>query len=143
MSERAEVLQAAEQLVAAFARHDAATYFAGFDPEATFIFHNHPARLESRGQWEQLWKLWEHEHGFRILECRSSDQRVQIVSNEVAVFTHTVHTTATFDGEQSTTLERETIVFQRADRGWTAVHEHLSLHPTPPDNWSDGVELDL
>ena len=41
----AQVLAAADAIVAAFAATDTAAYFAGFAPEATFIFHPEAARL--------------------------------------------------------------------------------------------------
>ena len=63
-----QVLVAAVALVEAFARHDAATYFAAFGPDATFCFHSHPEVLRSRAEYEELWRSWEagwlavHEH---------------------------------------------------------------------------------
>lgn len=127
----AEVLRAAADLVAAFGEHRTADYFACFDESATFVFHNVARRLGSRAEYERLWAGWERELGFRVLDCRSSDQAVDVLG-DVAVFTHDVRTTTrTSDGEE-TLLERETIVFRRAPGGrWVAVHEHLS--PMPED----------
>ncbi len=50
---------------------------------------------------------------------------------DAAVFRHRVHTRARGGGGETTTDERETIVFaRRPDGSWLAVHEHLS--PTAP-----------
>lgn len=126
MTAEAEVLAAAATLVDAFGRHDAPAYFACFDADATFLFHNHPELLASRAAWEALWRRWEDEDGFRVLGCRSSDQAVRLLTEDVAVFTHRVETEARVGGEAATTHERETIVFRRGPHGWRAVHEHLS-----------------
>lgn len=125
MSIETEVLAAADHLVEVFGRHDAEAYFATFAEEATFLFHNHPARLESRHEWRALWDQWVDE-GFHVLGCRSSDQRVQVIGYDAAVFSHSVETTARLGEETTTTLERETIVFRRIEGAWLAVHEHLS-----------------
>jgi ketosteroid isomerase-like protein len=123
-----EVLVAAASLVDAFGRHDVAAYFAGFRPDATFVFHTHPQPLRSRGDYERLWGSWEDD-GFRVLGCESSDQHVQVLG-EVAVLTHRVATRVRLGDEEEQLDERETIVFVREPDGWAAVHEHLS--PVPP-----------
>lgn len=122
----AEVLDAAERLVEAFGRHDEAAYFACFAPEATFVFYNHPQRLESRAAWQELWRRWEAEDGFRVLGCRSTARAVQVLDEHNAVFTHAVETDLSVGGQSETSHERETIVFHRGMEGWLAVHEHLS-----------------
>ncbi|MGF6158651.1 ketosteroid isomerase-like protein [Ensifer sp. KUDG1] len=120
------VLQAADRLVAAFARHDRTAYFSAFAPEATFIFHTLDRPLKSRAEYEAEWSLWEERDGFRVRACRSSERHVQAMG-DVAVFTHRVETEVEFNGEPATADERETIVFGRASSGeWLAVHEHLS-----------------
>jgi ketosteroid isomerase-like protein len=122
-----EVLEAAVALVEAFARHDVAAYFAAFRPDATFCFHTHPEVLRSRAEYEELWRSWEAD-GFRVLGCTSSEQHVQPLG-DVAVFTHRVATRVRVGrpGTAEESLdERETIVFARTDKGWRAVHEHLS-----------------
>ena len=129
MTTESDVLAAADGLVTAFGAHDVEAYFAAFRDDATFVFYTHDARLESRADYEQLWRRWESEDGFRVLSCESSDQRVQVLG-DVAVFTHSVEThVSTHDGQESV-RERETIVFARnpGDTGgrWLAVHEHLS-----------------
>lgn len=119
-----EVSRAAAAIVASFGAHSPRDYFAGFAPDATFVFHTHPERLESRAAYEQLWSAWEAD-GFRVEGCTSSDGRVDVLDDEVAVFTHRVRTRLA--GEPEALEERETIVFRKdARRGWLAVHEHLS-----------------
>jgi ketosteroid isomerase-like protein len=79
-----------------------------------------------------VWDGWETD-GFHVLSCRSSDQHVEVLGDDTAVFTHRVHT-AVRTGEVEETLdERETIVFRRETNGrWLAVHEHLSPAPVTP-----------
>ncbi|WP_022928467.1 nuclear transport factor 2 family protein [Patulibacter americanus] len=126
--QRAEVLQAAAALVAAFGAHRTADYFAAFAPEATFVFHDAPAPLPDRAAYEAEWAAWEAD-GFRVQGCETSDTAVQLVAPGVAVLTHAVRTTLA--GAEAPTAERETIVFRREDDGrWLAVHEHLSTAPT-------------
>ncbi len=128
-SRRDEVTAAAAALVAGFGAHRTRDYFAGFDPDATFVFHTHTERLESRAAYEALWAEWEAT-GFRVEGCTSYDGRVDLLDDEVAVFTHRVRTRLA--GEPEPLEERETIVFRRgADGGWLAVHEHLSPVTTP------------
>lgn len=121
----AAVMQAALDVVAAFGAHDTERYFAGFAPEATFLFHAEPAMLPSRAAYETAWASWERD-GFRVLSCASLNPRVDVLTDDVAVFTHSVRTRlAGVDDEQR---ERETIVFRRdSDGRWLGVHEHLSL----------------
>lgn len=124
-----EVGEAAAAIVASFGAHRVSDYFSGFAPDATFVFHTHSERLESRADYERLWATWEAE-GFRVEACTSYDGRVDVLTDEVAVFTHRVRTRLA--GESETLEERETIVFRRgADRGWLAVHEHLSPVAAP------------
>lgn len=125
-----EVSDAAAAVVAAFARHDSLAYFATFAPEATFIFHNHEHVLRSRVEYENLWRSWELD-GFRVAECASHDGSVQMLTDDVGIFTHSVRTTLVGNTDASATKERETIVFQRIGNVWLGVHEHLSLEPTP------------
>ncbi len=126
---RTEVLEAAAALVAAFGTHDVEGYFARFDPDATFLFHSTPGLLGSRAAYEREWRAWEAD-GFRVLSCQSSEPRVDLVTDNIAVFTHRVRT-RTRDGEGERDLaERETIVFRRSEDGrWLGVHEHLSAEP--------------
>jgi ketosteroid isomerase-like protein len=125
----AAAMQAARDVIAAFGSHDTARYFAGFAPEATFLFHAEPALLPSRATYEAAWAAWERD-GFRVLSCTSLHPRLDLVTDDVAVFTHSVRTRlAGVDDEQR---ERETIVLRRgADGRWLGVHEHLSLDSAP------------
>ena len=47
--------QFADSLVAAFADSNAERYFAHFHPDATFLFHDAPGRIESRSAYEAMW----------------------------------------------------------------------------------------
>lgn len=115
---------AASAVVEAFAATDRDRYFATFSPEATFVFHTEPSRLEDRATYERLWDEWVAA-GWRVVSCVSSDRRVQLLPG-AAIFTHTVDTTVeTGDGTESY-RERETIVFAEQDDRLIAVHEHLS-----------------
>ncbi|MFJ9899549.1 nuclear transport factor 2 family protein [Streptomyces sp. NPDC091280] len=121
-----EVRAAADALVAAFAEGRLDDYFGAFAPDASFVFHTTPKRLDSTAEYRALWQRWVDEDGFRVLGCASTAQLIQPFG-DTAVFSHDVKTRiATHSGEE-TVQERETIVFARADDGgWTAVHEHLS-----------------
>lgn len=126
MSTQQTVMQAANALVSAFGRHDVAAYFAAFAEDASFLFHNHPARLENRAAYQALWQQWEAEAGFRVLACQSTAQHVQLLG-ALALFTHQVNTTVRLNGVSQQLQERESILFrQEADGRWLAVHEHLS-----------------
>lgn len=119
-----EVIQAAAEIVAAFAATDGERYFSLFDPSASFLFHTEPKRLDERAAYERLWESWIR-GGWRVLSCVSSDPLVQLHPG-FAVFTHTVDTTVATDGGEESFRERETIVFAVRDAHLVAVHEHLS-----------------
>lgn len=120
----AAVEAAAAAIVDAFGANDGDRYFDGFAPEATFVFHTEPRRLENRAEYERLWDEWV-ESGWRVTSCSSSDRRVQVFDGG-AVFSHTVDTSVeTPDGPESY-RERETIVFTADGDRLLAVHEHLS-----------------
>lgn len=123
-----EVLTAADAIIDAFAATDTNRYFAAFAPDASFVFHPEPRRLNSRAEYEQLWASW-LASGWRVVSCTSSDRLVQTYPGG-AVFSHTVSThVSTPEGSDAYT-ERETIVFTAdADGVLTAVHEHLSTTP--------------
>jgi ketosteroid isomerase-like protein len=91
------------------------------------VFHTTPRRLNSRAEYEAEWQSWKPA-GFRVRSCSSSDQRVQVFG-DMAVFTHAVRTEVTTRDGDDTLLERETIVFERREGRWIAVHEHLSPQP--------------
>lgn len=123
-----DVLAAADELVAAFAATDTAAYFACFSPDATFVFHPEGSRLDSRAAYEAVWANW-LDAGWRVVSCTSSHRLVQLFG-DVAVFTHTVRTTTSDGGVETTSDERETIVFTRDGDRLLAVHEHLSPVPS-------------
>ncbi|OIJ26422.1 YybH family protein [Nocardioides luteus] len=123
-----QVHEAADRLVAAFAATDTAAYFACFAPEASFVFHTEPRRLDDRAAYQRLWAAWVAE-GWRVESCRSSARLVQ-VHGDTAVLSHDVLTTTSTGGPAGTTTrERETIVFRLVDGELLAVHEHLSAQP--------------
>lgn len=126
MNATEEVLAAAAKIVDDFGNHRTDAYFAGFAVDATFMFYTHTERLDSRAAYETLWAKWEAEDGFKVHACRSSNQKVQLIANNAAVFTHLVSSDVEFAGELSTVEERETIVFARQGDKWVAIHEHLS-----------------
>ncbi|WP_181275566.1 YybH family protein [Brevibacterium oceani] len=132
----AEVLAAADAIVAAFASTDTQAYFAGFAPDATFVFHPEAKRFDSRAEYEDTWQGWIAE-GWSVVDCRSSERLVQTFPGG-AVFSHTVDTTVeTPDGRESY-RERESIVFRLlGDARLIAVHEHLSTVPATADADSD------
>jgi len=124
-----EVRAAAEAIVAAYGTHRTDDYFQAFHPAATFVFYSSPERLESRAAFHEAWDTWVRDDGFRVLECVSADQLIQLFG-DVAVFMHRLTTRLRTNAGEETVLERETIVFSRqADGSWLAVHEHLSPDP--------------
>lgn len=128
-SGRDAAMQAATDLVAAFGAHDTRRYFAGFAPDATFLFHNVPGLVQSRAAYEGLWQDWEKD-GFHVLACRSLNPRLDLIADNVAVFTHDVATQLA--GESEEQHEQETIVLRRGPDGhWLGVHEHLSADSRP------------
>ncbi|WP_339539760.1 YybH family protein [Pseudomonas sp. RA_5y_Pfl1_P24] len=130
-----EVLQAADDLVAAFARNDRAAYFGAFTADASFVFYTLPQPLLSREAYQALWDSWRRDEGFEVLSCTSSNAFVSL-QGDVAIFMHDVTTELRMQGEQFFSQERETIVFRRQGSGtqqkqglWLACHEHLSAMP--------------
>lgn len=123
-----EVVAAADAIVAAFGRHDSKAYFALFAPEATFVFHTTPRRLDSRADYEAEWAKWEKDDGFRVRSCRSTNQKAQLFG-DVAVFSHSTRTELSTKQGDDILLERETIIFHRRGGKWVAVHEHVSPDP--------------
>ena len=130
-----EVVAAADALVTAFRATDTEAYFRCFAPDASFVFHTEPRRLEDRAAYEELWAGWIAD-GWRVMDCISSGPRVQVVGS-TAIFTHHVRTTTSVGGATETTSERETIVFRRAGSSIEAVHEHLS--PAPEDSMEESA----
>ena len=120
----ADALAAADRIIDDFSHHRRDAYFAGFAPDATFLFHNVDHRLESRQAYETLWTDWEGE-GFQVLSCSSTNRRIQLFGS-IAVFSHDVETKAELAGTAETSRERETIVLGLTDGVWLGIHEHLS-----------------
>ncbi len=126
----ADVLAAANRLCGAFAAGDLDGYFGSFAPGATFIFHSIPTPIESTAAYRAAWAGWVAEIDLRILGCKSFDQDVNFVTDDVALFTHSVRVDVSTSLGTETRAERETIVFARqADGRWLGVHEHLSKDP--------------
>ena len=130
-----EVLQAAADLVAAFARNDRAAYFGAFTADASFVFYTLPQPLLSRDAYQAVWDSWRRDEGFEVLSCTSSNAFVSL-QGDVAIFMHDVATELRMQGEQLFSQERETIVFKRQGSRteqkeglWLACHEHLSAMP--------------
>lgn len=124
-SAESDALTAVDRIIDDFGGHRADAYFGGFAPDATFVFHNVPHRLETRAAYQALWRRWEDD-GFRVLTCVSSNRRMQI-EGPVAVFSHDVDTVAEISGTRASSRERETIVLALRGGRWLAVHEHLSV----------------
>ncbi|WP_104190598.1 nuclear transport factor 2 family protein [Cryobacterium sp. Y82] len=121
------VRAAASAIVEAFAATDGPRYFSLFAPDATFVFHTEPARIEDRAAYEAMWEEWVGD-GWSVRSCASSAPAVQTFPGG-AVFTHSVNTSvSTADGPKSY-QERETIVFRSESAGLIAIHEHLSPQP--------------
>lgn len=137
-----DVLQAAAQLVAAFASNDREAYFGAFSEDASFVFHNLEQRLLTRAAYQVVWDGWRRDDGFEVLSCVSSNGFVSL-QGDVAIFVHDVATELRLQGEVFASQERETIVFRRiatpsspeqqpiASGRWLACHEHLSAFPQP------------
>jgi len=135
VNERDQVLQAAADLVAAFARNDRQAYFGAFSTDASFVFYTLPQPLLSRDAYQALWDSWRRDEGFEVLSCTSSNTVVSL-QGDVAIFIHDVATELRMNGEQFFSQERETIVFKRQGSRteqqeglWLACHEHLSAMP--------------
>lgn len=125
------ILEAARQLVAAFASNDTEAYFDAFSADATFVFHTCAQPLPSRAAYRSLWDSW-REDGFEVVACTSSNPVVSL-QGDVAIFFHDVATRLRVRGEELESHERETIVFRRqpGTGRWLACHEHLSAMPEP------------
>jgi ketosteroid isomerase-like protein len=110
MNERDQVLQAAADLVAAFARNDREAYFGAFSADASFVFYTLEQPLLSRDAYQALWDSWRAEDGFEVLSCTSSNAFVSLQGDETIVFK-----------KHASSLEQQ--------GHWLACHEHLSAMP--------------
>jgi ketosteroid isomerase-like protein len=86
MTAAEDVRRAADALVAAFGRGDLDAYFAGFAPDASFLFPTTPEPLTSTAAYRREWARWEAEQGFRVLGCTTGDTDVR-VHGDTAVLT--------------------------------------------------------
>ena len=120
-----DALAVVDAIISDFGHNRVNEYFAHFAPDATFIFHTSPARLDSRAEYELLWAEWVRESSFAVLSCVSTDRKIA-VHGDVAIFTHSVSTVLSIDGATETQLERESIILELRDGDWLCVHEHLS-----------------
>ena len=119
------VLDVADTIVAAYASTDTKAYFAGFDDNASFVFHSEENRLNSRAEYERLWDEWV-QSGWRVVSCTSSNRLVQVFPGG-AVFSHTVETVIDSSDGPDAYTERESMVFRTEGEGsLIAIHEHLS-----------------
>ena len=123
-----EVTGAAALIVDAFDRFARDDYFAHFSEDASFLFYNSTEVFTTRADYEAAWDRWV-EGGWRIAGCTSTDGRVQVLSDDAAVFTHEIRTTVMDGTARVEVRERETLVFSRVKGRWLAVHEHLSPYP--------------
>jgi len=122
------VEQSIENLLVAFGHHDKDAYFACFHPDATFLFYNSDETGLTKTRYQQMWDSWEKEHGFKVLECRSTNKQLTVMG-DTAIFTHEVATKTEWEGEQNLLCERESIIFVRNESdSWLCVHEHLSAN---------------
>jgi ketosteroid isomerase-like protein len=79
-------------------------------------------RIEAHG--------FDYIRGYHVVKCESSDQNVQMLGDDVGIFTHSVLTNVMMNDGETEQREREAIVFRREPDGrWLAVHEHLSPAP--------------
>jgi ketosteroid isomerase-like protein len=129
MSVEEEVRAAVAALVADFGAGRVDEYFAGLAPDATFVFHTSPERLESRDAYRALWDRWVREDGFLVLSCTSTNVLVQRLGDDAGVVSHEVATRISTNAGEEDVRERESIVFARRDGRWLVVHEHLSVNP--------------
>jgi ketosteroid isomerase-like protein len=127
MTIEAEILAAADALVADFGGGRVEEYFSRLAPDATFLFYTAPGeRLESRAAYRRRWETWETQDGFRVLACVSSNRAVRPLGPDAAVLSHDVATRVATSAGEEDLAEQETIVFARRDGAWLVVHEHLS-----------------
>ena len=104
-----EVLQAAADLVSAFARNDRAAYFGAFTADASFVFYTLPQPLLSRDAYQAVWDSWRRDEGFEVLSCTSSNAVVSL-QGDVAIFIHDVATELRMNGEQFFSQAPESVI---------------------------------
>ncbi|WP_284983587.1 nuclear transport factor 2 family protein [Arthrobacter sp. efr-133-TYG-118] len=85
-----EVMSAAERIVAAYSAMDEDAYFGSFDPQATFLFHATPERLNSRDDYEEQWRTWVSE-GWKVIGCQAAQLRSDQKTGREEEATNPVH----------------------------------------------------
>lgn len=128
MGDEEDARAAVAAIIAAFGEERMDDYFALFEPDCTFLFHNVAEPMRSVQDYRDTYARWVAEDGFRIRSCATTNTRVQ-VRGDVAVVTHDVRTQVEVGGEPTELRERETIVLRKRDGRWMGVHEHLSPAP--------------
>lgn len=131
MNERS-VVAALNVLLDGYLSNEQSLYFDCFSSECSVVLHTSREVYLSKADFEREWLRLRVEHGFRVIECDSSNRRV-MVSEQFAIVVHDVVTSFLYEGDVVVTSDRETVVFTRDlinDR-WLVCHEHLS--PLPPE----------
>ncbi|HWO69487.1 MAG TPA: nuclear transport factor 2 family protein [Actinomycetota bacterium] len=127
----AEVLATVEGLEARLDAGDLDAYFAGFAPDATFLFYNEERRLESTAEYRALLEERIAGSGLRFLDRLRSEVRVQRWE-DVAVVTFLDEATYEWEGDRETTRGRASWVLRRDGERWVVIHVHISPAAAPP-----------
>ena len=126
----AQLNEAAERVVGAFGSHDVETYFSCFAEDASFLFYSSPDVMPSRAAFRQEWERMEAKDGYHVLSCEATARRIQAVTPDTGIVTHTLLTRFSTNEGEDELSERETLVLRRDEQaGWVIVHEHLSPCP--------------
>lgn len=124
------VLDAANHLLECCSARNVPDYLDCFAVDATTVVtYRSPQSFESFGDWAKEINRLEAENTFVVM-CLSANQRVQLLSWNVAIFRHDA-TIVEQDasGRQTICHERETIIFRLDGDRWLAVHKHISPRP--------------
>jgi ketosteroid isomerase-like protein len=125
VTDAAEVETAAVALLDAFAANDRPRYFGSFAPEASFVFPIVDHVMVSRDEYAAEWQRWIDTDDFKVTGFESLDRMIRVYG-DVAIFIHRSITHSTGRSGDSTLHERETIIFNKINGKWLAVHEHVS-----------------
>ncbi|MHC8304808.1 YybH family protein [Pseudomonas sp. PB3P13] len=125
------VVNALDELLNGYRTNEQYPYFKCFADNATVLLHTSSEVFFSKADFERAWLRLREEHGFKVIDCQSSNCHVTM-GDGFAVIIHDVYTSFLYDGEVVLASDRETIVFRRdnAEGLWLVCHEHLS--PMPP-----------
>jgi hypothetical protein len=85
-----DVTSAADRILAANSATDVDTYFGSFGPQATFLFHATPERLNSRDLYEEQWRTWVSE-GWKLIGCQAAQLRSDQKTGREEEATNPVH----------------------------------------------------